>query len=82
MVMYRKLPVVVEAKQWTGDNVCELRDWTADNFLGAVFALPAELYVAANGAWLDLDVGEWIIKDALGFYPCKPDIFAATYEAV
>jgi len=27
------------------------------------------------------DVGDWIIKGVQGeFYPCKPDIFAATYE--
>ena len=27
--------------------------------------------------------GDWIIKGVAGeFYPCKPDIFAATYEAV
>ena len=45
-------------------------------------ARPARLYVAANDAWLDIEVGEWIIRDSLGFYPCKPDIFAATYEAV
>jgi hypothetical protein len=27
--------------------------------------------------------GDWIIRGVKGeFYPCKPDIFAATYEAV
>jgi hypothetical protein len=27
--------------------------------------------------------GDWIIKGVKGeFYPCKPDIFAATYEQV
>lgn len=29
------------------------------------------------------DVGDWIITGVKGErYPCKPDIFAATYEAV
>ena len=29
------------------------------------------------------DVGDWIIRGVAGeFYPCKPDIFAATYEAI
>lgn len=29
------------------------------------------------------DVGDWIIRGVQGeFYPCKPDIFAATYDAV
>ena len=27
------------------------------------------------------DIGDWIIRGVAGeFYPCKPDIFAATYE--
>jgi hypothetical protein len=27
--------------------------------------------------------GDWIIRGVQGeFYPCKPDIFAKTYEAV
>jgi hypothetical protein len=29
------------------------------------------------------DLGDWIIRGVQGeFYPCKPDIFAATYEPV
>ena len=29
------------------------------------------------------DVGDWIIRGVAGeFYPCKPDIFAATYDSV
>lgn len=32
---------------------------------------------------MEADVGDWIIKGVAGeFYPCKPDIFAATYELV
>ena len=28
-------------------------------------------------------IGDWIIRGIQGeYYPCKPDIFAATYEAV
>jgi hypothetical protein len=27
------------------------------------------------------EVGDWIIRGVKGeFYPCKPDIFAATYD--
>ena len=34
-----------------------------------------------GGHWADL--GDWIIRGVAGeFYPCKPDIFEATYEAV
>jgi hypothetical protein len=29
------------------------------------------------------DVGDWVIRGVKGeFYPCKPDIFEATYEVV
>ena len=29
------------------------------------------------------DIGDWIIRGVKGeFYPCKPEIFALTYEAV
>jgi len=32
---------------------------------------------------LTASVGDWIIKGVKGeFYPCKPDIFEATYEEV
>jgi hypothetical protein len=32
---------------------------------------------------MKVSLGDWVIKGVQGeFYPCKPDIFAATYEAV
>lgn len=32
---------------------------------------------------MDASIGDWIIKGVNGeFYPCKPDIFEKTYEAV
>lgn len=82
---YVKRPVVIEALQWTG-NVDEIWDWTtAAYFYGPIPeedgrpATPAKLYVAANDAWLELEMGEWIIKDELGFYPCKDSMFLKTY---
>ena len=42
----------------------------------------AAVYVDANSEWLGIETGEWIIQDAKGFYPCKPDIFAATYDTL
>lgn len=38
-----------------------------------------ELWVAANDSWLPIEVGEWVIKDSEGFYPCKESVFAETY---
>lgn len=83
MPKFRKKPVVIDAMQWTGGNINDLWDWAgADNIYGPTEASPLRLYVAANDAWLNLEVGEWIIRDSEGYYPCKPDIFAATYEPV
>ncbi len=80
---YRKRPIVIEAMQWTGDNLEGLWAWAgADVIYGPTEFNPLRLYVAANDAWLNLEVGEWILRDSLGFYPCKAEIFAATYEPV
>ena len=44
--------------------------------------LPRKADNTLEGAmWVD--PGDWIIKGVNGeFYPCKPDIFAKTYEAI
>lgn len=86
---FRKMPVEIEAVQWDGDNAAELTEWTGGAFSeidpedrGDNPDATAELYVDANGVRLGIEQGEWVIRDARGFYPCKPDIFEATYEAV
>jgi hypothetical protein len=81
-----------EAMQWNGDNLAEIKVWmdTRGDFYeidpddrdGVDPEATGSLWVEANATWLALVPGEWIIKDAKGFYPCKPDIFAATYEPV
>lgn len=77
MKKYRKKPVVIEAEQWFKfDDVPE--------------AHIQPLIVNANKGWIDtleggheVTPGDWIIKGIKGeFYPCKPDIFEATYEEV
>lgn len=41
------------------------------------------LYISTLKGKLKSDIGDYIIKDVNGeFYPCKPDIFAKTYEEV
>lgn len=41
------------------------------------------IYVPTLEGSLFAAPGDWIIQGIAGeFYPCKPDIFAATYEAV
>jgi hypothetical protein len=91
--MFRKKPVVIEAVQWTGENLRQIITFTdgppetRTSHTGMMWEQYADL-VAADGlkiftleGKMNADVGDWIIKGVKGeFYPCKPDIFAATYE--
>lgn len=82
---FRKKPIVIEAKQWTGNNLDELLAWGCPGTL-----LPASENGLIIGTLEDgpnceavhvADRWDWIICGVKGeFYPCKPDIFAATYD--
>lgn len=79
---YRKKPVVIEAVQWTGENVKEIA-----TFMG-IESVPYDLnthnlsIVTLEGI-MEASKGDYIIKGVQGeFYPCKLDIFAETYEEV
>lgn len=86
---WRKRPVVVDAVQWTGDNIEEMRRFVGD----------AVIYSETDTKWegeprtaikvktlegvMDARIGDFIIKGVGGeFYPCKQDIFLLTYEQV
>lgn len=80
---YRKKPVVVEAIRWDGDNLEEIATfmgkYTYSNKLLPCFSLT----IFTLGGRMDASIGDYIIKGIKGeFYPCKPDIFEQTYEAI
>ncbi len=78
---FRKKPVVIEAIQWTGDNYLAVNEWCQ----GAIprDVLRDTLQIRTLEGVMTARVGDWVIRGVSGeFYPCKPDIFAATYEAV
>jgi len=77
MNQYRKRPVVVTASQWfkDGDHP-DVYGFPGDGLFGAAWIMTLE-------GPLRVSPGDWIITGVKGeHYPCKPDIFAATYEAV
>ncbi len=84
---YRKKPVVIEAMQYLREkNIGKVMDWFAENDSSRElkFDPVANEYVikTLEGEHL-LTYGDFIIKGIAGeFYPCKPDIFHATYEEV
>jgi len=85
MPKFRKRPVVVEAMQFTGQNALAVwvfmgRDDLARN--PDLHATDCPIIHTLEGD-LHASPGDWIIRGVKGeFYPCKPDIFAATYEEV
>ena len=85
---YRKKPIEIEAWQFTGmfDTDPTQPEWVRDYRLGS-----AEIRLSQDGKLrvptLEGDIyatrGDWIIKGIQGeCYPCKPDIFEATYDVV
>ena len=90
MPKYRKKPVVIEAFRWLGSPDQEDDPvWIVDaiksgkvRIAGAGTAQPAMLIETLEGV-MRAEVGDVIIQGVKGeIYPCKNDIFAATYERV
>lgn len=81
--LYRKKPVVIEAMQYTGDNIEEIWDWaTATDIYGPVNG-DENAYVFTLEGRMRCRPGDWIIRGVAGeFYPCAAGIFAETYEKV
>jgi hypothetical protein len=88
---YRKKPVVIEAIQWHGNNLQEIIDliglhpsakkWTWEEYEAVVSEQGLKIFTL-EGAMM-ANIGDYIIRGIKGeAYPCKPDIFMATYEPV
>ena len=81
MTAFRKKPVVIDAVQFDGTNFSEI-----DSFMEGANGFqefPPRVVILTLEGTMYGDVGDWIIKGVKGeFYPCKPDIFEATYEVV
>ncbi|MBO5715567.1 MAG: hypothetical protein J6S23_04135 [Clostridia bacterium] len=87
MKKYRKKPVEIEAVLFTRDTFCEVLEFT--NNAAHSFRVPIVpglkctcIIPTLEGEYTAIE-GDYIIKGVKGeFYPCKPDIFAETYEEV
>ena len=94
MSMYRKKPVVIEARQvpalpssYRADEteavegpVRELAAWCGGE---VPFFIADRIRIHTLEGDMVAQAGDWIIKGVNGeFYPCKPDIFEKTYEPV
>lgn len=78
---FRKKPVEIEAWQWDGSSIRNLRpQWLQD---ANVLMSTDKLLIDTLEGTMTAQPGDWIIKGVKGeIYPCKPDIFEETYEPV
>ena len=94
MTKYRKKPVIIEAVQWDGKDHRGMFDFLDGSFRSVMAVSGTNFYIdhskvvggliikTLEGEHL-AQIGDYIIKGVKGeYYPCKPDIFEATYEPV
>ena len=85
---YRKKPVVIDAVQWTGVNADEVLAFTGTSAQIESSDCHGEgpprlVMIDTLEGRMAAGLGDWIIRGVKGeFYPCKPDVFEATYEPV
>lgn len=92
MGKFRKKPVVIDAEQFTESRAFEcLNEGKPFAFglhvSGSWHPIEKKLHHATISVrtiegTMRAELGDWIIKGVKGeLYPCKPDIFEATYDA-
>ena len=85
MPLFRKKPVVIEARRYDGsdDSAREVVEWALSYKANAYQSDfdAAYIRIATREGEMLGSPGDWIIRGVKDeFYPCKPDIFDATYE--
>lgn len=92
---FQKKPVKIWAMQWPAEDggsyayrsaAATIHRWVNDNGgKTTVVTAGEDIYpaiVTLEGT-MRIGYGDFVIRGVQGeFYPCKPDIFAATYDAV
>lgn len=82
---FRKKPIVIEAMQLNVKNCEAIADWCGYKGMLIDYLSPKDnfMYIDTLEGRMKANFGDWIIKGVKGeFYPCRNDIFEATYEAV
>ena len=85
---FRKKPIVIDAFKWTGDvHQVKDPDWIVEAIeIGAVTfsdtgSPNVKLLIVTLEGTMAADCGDYVIRGIKGeIYPCKPDIFEASYE--
>jgi len=84
MAKFVKKPVVIEAMQFTNEMKDRVFNFVSCNRY-ADFDEQGNpvLKIQTLEGDMTASLGDWIIRGVAGeFYPCKPDIFSASYDPV
>lgn len=79
---YRKLPVEIQAILWDGteETARVITNWVPGS---SWFFNHNSIQIPTLEGMMIAKTGDYIIRGVKNeFYPCKPDIFAMTYEEV
>lgn len=85
---FRKKPVEIEAMPFRFYlDAPDIVEWIKSNGGSATYGQtetgPVQIHIQTLEGVMAADVSDWIIRGVAGeFYPCKPDIFGATYDPV
>jgi hypothetical protein len=79
-LVYQKKPVHVTALQYNGHNLIEMMAFIKGP---VVVEAGSGIFINTLEGRMHVSEGDYVICGVKGeFYPCKPDIFTATYEEV
>lgn len=80
MPFFRKLPVTIEAMQFTEADKNKVFNWVGGNRYADFDASKPVLKIETLEGVMTVSIGDWVIRGVRGeFYPCKDEIFRATY---
>ncbi|WP_449278005.1 hypothetical protein [Leucobacter sp. GX24907] len=79
---YRKKPVEIEAMQFVEGDHVDVMEWIIRNGGDAAIAFHTNhVEITTLEGVMTAQPGDYVIRGVQGeFYPCKPDIFEATYD--
>lgn len=82
---FRKKPVEIEAEQFNPEQKERFSDFIMEALCNRSHTAKVwgDVHIHTLEGNMIVRPGDWIIKGIKGeFYPCKPDIFEATYEKI
>ena len=89
MAKFKKKPITIEAVQWKNGKVSEVTEWISEALyknpkeVGAIMRFADEIRIFTLEGYMTATDGDYIIIGVEGeIYPCKPEIFKKTYDAV